>query len=48
MGHENLCLNIELDVLNHQVLEHNKARHMLAFCTPFSVLQFLTFDKPET
>jgi|SoimicmetaTmtLPB_FD_contig_61_1829231_length_818_multi_2_in_0_out_0_2 hypothetical protein len=27
---------------------HNKARHMLAFCTPFSALQFLTFDKPET
>jgi hypothetical protein len=20
----------------------------LAFCTPFSALQFLTFDKPET
>jgi len=27
---------------------HNKARHKLAFCTPFSVLPFLTFDKPET
>jgi hypothetical protein len=27
---------------------HNKARHMLAFRTPFSVLQFLTFDKPKT
>jgi hypothetical protein len=26
----------------------NKARHKLAFCTPFSALQFLTFDKPET
>jgi hypothetical protein len=23
-------------------------RHMLAFCTPFSALPFLTFDKPET
>jgi len=28
--------------------KHTKARHMLAFCTPFSVLPFLTFDKPET
>jgi hypothetical protein len=27
---------------------HNKARHKLAFCTPFSDLQFLTFDKPKT
>jgi hypothetical protein len=27
---------------------HNKARHMLAFRTPFSDLQFLTFDKPKT
>jgi hypothetical protein len=26
----------------------NKARHKLAFRTPFSALQFLTFDKPKT
>jgi hypothetical protein len=26
----------------------NKAHHKLALRTPFSALQFLTFDKPET
>jgi len=26
----------------------NTARHTLAFRTPFSDLQFLTFDKPKT
>jgi len=48
MNHENLCLTSNSTSSTTKFSKHNKARHMLAFCTPFSVLQFLTFDKPET
>ena len=48
VGHQNLCLLVELDSSTTVFSTPNKARHKLAFCTPFSALQFLTFDKPET
>ena len=47
MGHQELRVLVELDVL-HDRSTPNRARHKVAFCTPFSAPRFPFLNSSET